>query len=189
MLLPTLIWHSDRTKLVYFKFFRFAYTNMVKKYGADRVRTNQNARIPLPYNNICMYLLTEGKGWKGKIFDSRSRHTDRTQRGLCFTAGSQILSRPARPKSVISNFIFLFLLFFSQFPAHGAAQLFKALLTPSRTALTRGFLSKIVSKAQSKRIFVRTYLLFRFEYAQIYIYIYIYVCKRMSADFHSTHNI
>ena len=123
-----------------------------------------------------MSLLTEGKGWKGKIFDPRSRHTDRMQRGLCFTAGSQILSRPARPKSVISNFIFLFLLFFSQFPAHGAAQLFKALLTPSRTALTRGFLSKIVSKAQSKRIFVRTYLLFRFEYAHIYIYIYIYIC-------------
>ena len=55
------------------------------------------------------------------------------------------------------------------------AQLFRALLTPSRTALTRGFLSKVVSKAQFKRIFARTYLLFRFEYAQIYIYIYIYI--------------
>ena len=54
------------------------------------------------------------------------------------------------------------------------AQLFRALLTPSRTALTRGFLSKVVSKAQFKRIFARTYLLFRFEYAQIYIYIYIF---------------
>ena len=54
------------------------------------------------------------------------------------------------------------------------AQLFRALLTPSRTALTRGFLSKVVSKAQFKRIFARTYLLFRFEYAQIYLNIYIF---------------
>ena len=112
-----------------------------------------------------MYVLIDWEGGpEGKMFgSSRSWRTERTQRGLCFTTGSQILSRPAGPNPVIIHFIFLFA--FSS-----VTRLFKALLTPSRTALRRRFLSKVVSKSQFKRMFIRPHLLFKFEYAQLYTY-------------------
>ena len=40
-----------------------------------------------------------------KIFGSRSWYTDWAQRGLCVMTESQILTRPAWPKSVNKHFI------------------------------------------------------------------------------------
>ena len=177
MLLPILIWHSDRTKLVYFKFFSFAYANThLMTMSEETVHTVkcEPSRNQWKHSDFLaiwwyMYVLIDWEGGpEGKMFgSSRSWRTERTQRGLCFTTGSQILSRPAGPNSVIIHFIFLFA-FSSEFAR--VTRFFKTLLTPSRTALRRRFLSKVVSKSRFKRMFIRPHLLFKFEYAQLYTY-------------------
>ena len=165
MSLPILIWHSDRTKLVYFKFFSFAYANThLMTMSEETVHTVkcEPSRNQWKHSDFLaiwwyMYVLIDWEGRpEGKMFgSSRSWRTERTQRGLCFTTGSQILSRPAGPNSVIIHFIFLFA--------------FSSKLAGLHT-LRRRFLSKVVSKSRFKRMFIRPHLLFKLEYAQLYTY-------------------